>query len=500
MKIKKLFAGILAAVMAFSLMAMPAFADDPVTSGQVGGKGSITVLNATNGQDYKAYKVFDASFNGDAISYKVLADLKDNVDTEYFSLSTAPEVIDGKTYYTVSAKVDDEGKPVKSNEEIIEWLKANYSKFDATGTAGTWDDENSTVTFKDIPYGYYYITSTLGAAVTINSANPNQDVYDKNETTPVDPAKTIVSVDGKEVKDLSDVDAHVGSVIGFKITAKTNNWEGKEDKAKIRESWTVTDTPTNMTINDTSVVVKFNGTELAASAYTKKIDASTGALTITVPMTDEKGNSIYPATQANNGLIPIEITYSATIDKEAGDAPAKNEIPGSNVTIETYAFQVAKTDGSEPLPGAQFELWSKKSGETSEKLTFIDNEDGTYTYSIKAPEGKELVTTLDMTTNTTIVVKGLDKAWTYTLKETKVPDGYNQAEDKEIDGSKLTKVEEGTDTSINSTELYKETVINNKGAVLPSTGGMGTTMFYVIGAILMAGAGVVLVSKRRMAR
>ena len=74
------------------------------------------------------------------------------------------------------------------------------------------------------------------------------------------------------------------------------------------------------------------------------------------------------------GLIPIEITYSATIDKEAAGAPAKNEIPGSSVEIDTYAFQVAKTDGKDPLKGAQFELWSDKGveGGTAAALKFID--------------------------------------------------------------------------------------------------------------------------------
>ncbi|MBR0162859.1 MAG: LPXTG cell wall anchor domain-containing protein [Oscillospiraceae bacterium] len=114
-----------------------------------------------------------------------------------------------------------------------------------------------------------------------------------------------------------------------------------------------------------------------------------------------------------------------------------------------------------------------------------------------------------MTTNTTIVVKGLDTAWSYTLKEITVPKGYNKADDITVAGSSLTEVAttivkpDGTietteiDTSISSTALYKETVQNNKGVELPSTGGIGTTLFYVIGSILVLGAGVVLVAKKR---
>ena len=330
------------------------------------------------------------------------------------------------------------------------------------------------------------ITSGLGSVVTIDSAAPTAEVYDKNETTPVDLTKVIVSVDGTAKSDATSADAHVGSIVGFKLTGSTNNWI---DKDTIRTSWEVTDTPTNMTIDQDSIVVKFNGTELLEDAYT--VEATESSLKITVPMTDANGNSIYPANLGTEaGLIPNEITYSATINKEAASAPAKNEIPGSEIVINTYAFQVAKTDGKDPLPGAQFELWANDAA-----LTFIDNGDGTYTYSADGT-----VTTLDMTTNTTISVKGLDNTWTYTLKEVTVPAGYNKADDVTINGSSLTKVEEGTDTSMTSTALFKETVENKKGAELPTTGGMGTTIFYIVGSVLVIGTAVVLISKRRMAR
>jgi LPXTG-motif cell wall-anchored protein len=453
--------------------------------------GSITVKNATKGYEYNAYKVFDATYDGTKVSYKTPAANASKLDSTLFGWSTVADK-DGN----ISVWVKDD----VAEADVITWVKANYSNFGGTAIPGTFDDANSTVTFSGLDFGYYYITSGLGAAVTIDSAVPTAEVYDKNETTPVDPTKKIVSVDGTAVEDLAAADAHVGSVVGFKLTGSTNNWINKDT---IRESWTITDTPTNMTIDESSVVVKFNGTALAATAYTKAVDATTGALTITVPMVDSNKNSIYPANLGTSaGLIPIEITYSATITKDAGDNPAKNQIPGSSVEIFTYAFQVAKTDGNNaPLPGAQFELWSAKGATGDEdKLTFIDNGNGVYTFYEKKGEDDTTatVTTLDMTTNTTIVVKGLDNGWTYTLKEITVPDGYNQAEDKEIAGSKLTKVTADTDTTPASTALYKETVVNKQGTVLPSTGGMGTTILYVVGGIVVAAALVLLITKRRM--
>lgn len=468
MKIKKLLAGILAAAMTLALMTVPAFAAE--------GTGSITVKNATKGYEYNAYKVFDATIDGEAVSYKTSADNEDLLDAGLFGWSAA----DSEGNISVWALED------AAEADILDWVKANYASFGGTAIPGTVDATNSTVTFSDLEYGYYYITSGLGAAVTIDSAIPDAEVYDKNGSEEVPPEKTIVSVDGLEVDDPKAADAHVGSVVSFLVTAGTTNWI---DQDTIRTEWGLVDTATNMFIDPETIVVKVNGEEI--SNYTAAGDGN-GGMTLNIPMVDEDGNSIYEANHSDvAGQIPIEITYDAVILEAAAGEPAKNEIPDDEVVVYTYAFQVEKVDGQEePLPGAQFELWDDKAA-----LTFIDNGDGTYTYSA---DGE--VTTLDMTENTTIVVKGLDNTWSYTLKETKVPDGYNQAADIAIAGADLTKVEEGVDTSIESTALYKETVINNSGTELPSTGGTGTMMFYVIGAILMAGAGVVLVSRRRMSR
>ena len=460
-KVKKYLAMIIAMIMVLG-MSMVVFA------------GTITVKNATKGYTYEAYKVFDATYSGEKVSYKTSADNKSKLDSSLFGWSTAADS-DGN----ISVWKSDSA----SDADVIQWMKDNYQKFGGTAIPGVFDAADSTVSFKDLAPGYYYITSGLGAAVTIDTATGSDaTVYDKNETTPVDPAKVIVSVDGAAKSDVASADAHVGSIVGFRLSGSTNNWI---DKDTIRTAWEITDTPTNMAIDADTVTVKYNGTALADDAYTKTVDESTGALTIKVPMTDSKGNSIYPANLGTTaGLIPIEITYSAAITKEAGDSPAKNQIPGSSTEVDTYAFKIKKTDGSAPLPGAQFELHTG-----SNALRFDDNGDGTYTYNADGD-----VTTLDMTTNTTITVKGLDNSWEYTLKETKVPDGYNQAPDETIAGSDLTKV----NADITTLELYEAEVVNKAGIPLPSTGGIGTTIFYVVGTVLVIGAGILMVTRRRM--
>ena len=109
--------------------------------------------------------------------------------------------------------------------------------------------------------------------------------------------------------------------------------------------------------------------------------------------------------------------------------------------------------------------------------------------------GVDLVTPSDGLIN----INGLD-AGTYYLKEIKAPDGYNTLTEPVT----LTIAAEHTETSIKvglgtvDSGTMTKIVINNSGVVLPSTGGMGTTIFYVVGGLLMVGAAVLLVTKKRM--
>ena len=93
-----------------------------------------------------------------------------------------------------------------------------------------------------------------------------------------------------------------------------------------------------------------------------------------------------------------------------------------------------------------------------------------------------------VTNGNTVTVNGLDLDDTYYLVETKAPTGYNILNDHiEVKAS-------GETTKV----FAHQNVANNKGAVLPSTGGIGTTIFYAIGSVLVVGAGVLLISKKRM--
>jgi len=153
---KKIFALIMALTMVMALVVTANASSNEPT------KGTITIQNATPGQTYKAYKVFDATYSGENVSYTVPEAKKEVVDITLFNISTAAS----NGNYTVTVK---EGV---TDQQIIDWVKKNYSKFDNTGVAGTFNENNNTVTFSNLDFGYYYITSSLGTLITIDSATP----------------------------------------------------------------------------------------------------------------------------------------------------------------------------------------------------------------------------------------------------------------------------------------------------------------------------------------
>lgn len=207
----------------------------------------------------------------------------------------------------------------------------------------------------------------------------------------------------------------------------------------------------------------------------------------------------------------IVITYSATLNEEAviagdgnknetwlkyGDSSVTTHKTTTTKTYEIPVFKYTKktAENKTGLPNAEFTLSKNTDGTNPIKLVDITN---------GAAEGKHRVAKTGEATTTDKVItpatgkftiQGLD-ADIYYLTETKQPDGYNKL-------SKAVKIvidEKGNitvDDKTPSTELVE--VENKSGSLLPSTGGMGTTLFYIFGAILVIGSGVVLITKKRM--
>ena len=262
-----------------------------------------------------------------------------------------------------------------------------------------------------------------------------------------------------------------------------------------------------------TVVINNGGADIPIPAENYYSDASNQDLTLSI----EDVKTCAPGLNLNNGAT-ITVTYTAHLNEKAyvntaggaSNTENKNSVyliysnnprssaffdrtPESAVCVYTYQLNNTKyhdddTQGNE-LEGAGFKLYSDADCKNEVELY----QDGEFYYPIKNATGKEAVE-MKSAANGQFNVKGLD-AGIYYLKETKTPDGYGACANKEIVISATHDVNH-VDLSGN----LSTTIINKKagGITLPSTGGIGTTIFYVVGGGLMVAAIVLLVTKKRM--
>lgn len=185
----------------------------------------------------------------------------------------------------------------------------------------------------------------------------------------------------------------------------------------------------------------------------------------------------YNATLNENAVIgsagntnDVELTYSNN-PNATGDGTTKpadtGKTPKDTVKVFTYQTIINKVDqDGKALSGAEFTLVKKNKDGSTKNVDVVKN-----------AEGKSFT------------FKGLD-AGNYVLEETKTPDGYNTI--KAIEFTIDADYDKEADDSL------KADIVNRKGSLLPSTGGMGTTILYVIGSILVLVAAILLITKKRM--
>ena len=266
-----------------------------------------------------------------------------------------------------------------------------------------------------------------------------------------------------------------------------------------------------------SVVIESNGTPYDITNDSSKYDIDISNLksqnSFVVKIHDVK-NCV---ANLNDGAT-ITVTYTAHLNDKAyvntrsGSTENKNSVqlqysnnprpgeywgttPKSEVYVYTYQLnntkRAEKEDGT-PLPGAGFRLYSNEACHDEDEIKLKMNDDGTYSRDFSTEgKGVEMISGQDGQFN----VKGLD-AGTYYLKETTPPSGYSACANKEI---VISATHNGNHVELDSSKL-STTIINKKdgGITLPSTGGIGTTIFYVVGGGLMVAAIVLLVTKKRM--
>lgn len=518
-KMRKIFALLIAMVMVLS-MGTSVFAAVTEDSGK-GGDASITITLPTNPNEdedpeitYHVYKVFDATQNGSAISYKI-----DSVNGDLSAEMTAAGffVDDGGNVHYGTFEAAEDGTyvvgGVKGNITDKDALDQNaldaieaYA-VDEIGTGFSAKPSDGTLTITGLEYGYYYITTTTGSAVTVDSTKPNAEVEDKN-SIPTPPEKTIIEdFDGSVDEDGKNAIAQVGTTVPFsveivKVKGAANYVfhdvmsDGLSYNDDVKVSVGGSDVNPSTTINTEADDETFTTTPVGDDTITVSFDndwlaALADDTTITIT---------YSATVTSDALSVDYANNTASLDYGDGNTTDMDEVKVYNAKIT-----VTKEDGEgEPLADAGFVLMNKDGDYYKLTATTTgEGADAVTTYSVSwytLASGEKLEDAIEAG-NVTEYKSDADGAVTaftglmngeYTLVESTVPDGYNKAADLTF------TIDEGDYTADNLEQT--STVINEAGSVLPSTGGIGTTMFYVVGSVLVIGAAVVLISKRRMTR
>lgn len=468
---KKLASLLLALAMIFTL-ATTAFA----------GTISITPpdgIDADATNTYYIYKVFDAVTDGTNISYKLMTE-KTNVPTGFLK-DEAGNVTYGGT---------EGAKELTSTD--IEALAAYVAGDNYIATATS--KGSAVATAKDLAPGYYYITTTTGTAVSVTSTKPDAEVRDKNKV-PTLTKEVLKDTDHDGVADEGESwgdnnDANIGDKVQYKatITLQPNS-----------KTATMHDTMTEgLTFNNDVVI-----TGLAASNYTVVTTGLQDNCTFEVVFTTEYLETITDKTE-------VTVTYSATLNEKAVISEGHNDNTANltygennqyNTTPDTtntysFKFDLVKTDDKNNLlNGAKFELYGAYDATNKHYSNAISLVAEGEDYRV-AKDGETGDTTIVVGADGKVNIKGLAKG-TYYLKETKAPDGYNL-----LDIATTVDLTNGNISANFTDGNYTNggiVVINKAGTELPSTGGMGTTLFYVLGGVLVAAAVVLLVTKKRMA-
>ena len=484
MKLFKKIAAIMLSIMMVLGMASVVSADTTTSGASATTRGKITINSAIAGQTYKIYRILELeSYNTTAESYAYKATTKWNTFIQSTDIKDNYVAIDANNYVTWINSAD----ATEFAKKALEAVKATSIVDDGNATVAAG---SNTVTFDNLDLGYYLVESSVGALCGLTTTNNEATIQEKNG---------VPSVEKKVQEDSTSAwgdsnTADIGQTINFQttITAQPGALNYVlHDKMD-----------TGLTFGGTVTVTK-NGTTVDAANYTLKKSTDSSAT-----ITDDCTFEIAFAPAFCNTLVKndkIIVTYSATLNDDAvpkteyknetwlkyGVNSETNHDTTTTKTFELPVFKYTKDGENEKaLAGAIFTLSKSNDGSNLIKLVSVGNN----TYRVAKTGDADTVTSVTTPDSGKFTIKGLDED-TYYLTETKQPDGYNKLSAP----IKVVIADNGSITVDNGTSSVTEVkVLNNTGSILPSTGGSGTTLIYILGAVLVFGSSVVLITKKRM--
>ncbi|WP_288524767.1 isopeptide-forming domain-containing fimbrial protein [uncultured Holdemanella sp.] len=494
MKLIKKIAAIMFAFMMVVSMSCNVKADDTTATTETG-EGKITINNAIPGQTYKIYKILELesydSTTGN-YAYKVTPEWKNFVDGDG---NAYLKRVDGTDYVNWVGDATNKGAHVKefAKNAIAYVKKANspvitYKEKKAPDASA--GKTTSTVTFDSLPLGYYLVDSSAGSLCGLDTTAKEVTIEEKNGVPSVD--KKVSNTQNGTYGTSNN--ASIGDTVYFQTTITAQPGA---------QNYVLHDKMTKgLTLKNDSIVVKKGESPVATSDYTLKTSGFIDGCTFEIVFVqtfcdglqkDEKITVTYSATLNANAVIGNDAnTNTNKTLLSYGDSQKTTEVTTNTKTFKMDVFKYTenrndktKKDG---LADAVFTL--KKDGETN-TINFVKEKTDEINGDIY-----RVANTGDASIKTNksgkFTIKGLS-AGIYYLTETKQPAGYNKLKNPVtvvIDNDGNVKVDDANADPVE--------VENKSGTVLPSTGGAGTTMIYLIGGALVLGSGVVLATKRRV--
>lgn len=499
MKLIKKIAAIMFAFMMVVSMSCNVKADEgtsPTT------KGTITITGVKKGETYKLYKILSLE------SYSYTENDKDNGNYAYTLTSNGwDSFIKGagvlneyfefdKTNTYLTWKGDKSPARVKEFAQLaLKYARNEANQLQPVQQVQTANSE--TVTYSGLDLGYYLVDSSMGTLCALTTTNPTVEINEKNT------APTVEKKVGSSAKNVnSDKNtASIGDTVYFKTTITAQQGA---------QNYVLHDKMTEgLTFDKNSVIVSLHNkainTDITLGTDTYNVETTN--LKDTDPKCTFHINFTQPLCDSLGADDTITVTYSAVLNGKAeignvdkntnetwlkyGDSQSTQHKPTTTKTFEMKVFKFYKdkndSNTEKGLAGAVFTLSKNQDGTNPIKLTKTNENSNIYKVNNNG-------TITDITTpdNGRFTIQGLG-AGTYYLTEIQQPAGYNK-----LSGPVTVVIDENGKVRVGESEANPVKVENKTGTVLPSTGGAGTTMIYLVGAVLVLGSGVVLATKRRV--